>query len=121
MATELFPCFLSDARRYEQAERWWGDLWRDILAQTRQEAVWHSPWLHSDRDGNPIFSAINPARRLGVQVIQEAPESPDEGDLDYWVDWFGEEREADSVQKLVICCVLTDRTAPLIADVLREW
>jgi hypothetical protein len=121
MTKELFPGFLADASQYERAEGYWRDLWRGLLTQVGQADQWRSPWLTSEHDGNPIFSAICSGRRLGVQVIQHVAESPEEIDLDWWIDWFGEESDPDSVRKLVISCVLTDRTAPLIAGYLRQW
>jgi hypothetical protein len=71
------------------------------------------------RDGNPIFSAIAPGRRLGVRVIQIEPaDNPKE--LDVWTDTFAE-GSPEVVKELVVSCVLTDRTLLEAVDAIKRW
>ena len=122
MAEELFPQFLNDTEQYWQAQGYWRDLWQQLLDRTGQAVSWKTPWLREDpADGNPIFTAVCPGRRLGVRVIQYSPESADEVDLDWWVDWFGDEKAPDGVRELVISCVLSARTVPLVERLLHDW
>jgi hypothetical protein len=122
VAEELFPQFLNDAEQYRKAQGYWRGLWQQALDRTGQAATWKTPWLAEDAgDASPIFTAVCPARRLGVRVIQYSPESPDEVDLDYWVDSFGDEKGPDSIRELVISCVLSVRTAPLVDRLLHDW
>src|SRR3954468_2614342 len=115
MARYLMPDFLKDPQQYEKAEAVWRQAWQDLIRRTGQLDLWKTPWLRTTfvdgtpfRDGNPIFSAICPSRRLGVQVIQLEPlQNPRE--ITFWTDTFAE-GDPEEVNKLVIACVLSHQT-----------
>jgi hypothetical protein len=125
MVRHHFPDFLEDAAQYAQAESFWFQLWESLVRFTGQQAEWKHPWLRTAsangtpfRDGDPIFSAISPERRMAVRVIQH--EAEDAGpELDFWVDTFGDEGEA--VRVLVISCSLSDEAAIYARDLLYSW
>src|SRR5881396_1945353 len=103
MVQHLYSNFLSDPREYARAEKFWQDLWEDLI-RAAGVTEWESPWLGAPlRDGNPIFSAISHSRGRGVHVIQHAPTSEDV-ELVWWLDKFGEERIDQIVYQLVISC-----------------
>jgi hypothetical protein len=91
------------------------------LTRAGQIQKWRWPWLATTEDGNPILSAIDPQRRIAVRIIQEEPENQGDLDLDWWVDSFGKQSEANAVRELVIACVLSDRTAARIDKLLFDW
>ena len=66
-------------------------------------------------DGNPIFSAVCPSRRLGVRVIQIGLDA--ESGLETWTDTFGE----DEVRELVITCPLTEQNLDEAIQLMRTW
>lgn len=122
----LFPNFLTDAREYEQSEAFWSDRWSDLLGRVPRPAAWQTPWLNTAfangspiRDGNPIFSAIDPGRRLCVRVIQLDPTEVDDG-VRSWTDTFAA-GEPDAVSELVISCVLTPGNADQALVLMEEW
>jgi hypothetical protein len=122
---QLFPNFLRDETEYAQAEGFWRSLWDDIMRSSGQSSEWRVPWLQtrfSDgtpfRDGDPMFSAICPARRLAVHVIQNEP-GEDEAELDAYVTVF--DPEVDAIQVLVVSCVLSEETASRACELLSGW
>jgi hypothetical protein len=128
MAKLLFPQFLSDVGQYEQAEAYWREMWAAVVSLAGRAHEWRSPWLDNRfgdgspcRDGNPIFSAVNDREKRGVQILQYQHTAPDEVDLDWWLDFFGEKTEPTSIQKLVVSCVLSDCTAGKVQDLLVDW
>jgi hypothetical protein len=128
MVRHLFPDFLDDKTAYDSAEAFWRNLWDEMLDMTGQRGAWRTPWLNAAfasgtpfRDGDPIFSALCPRRRLGVRVIQHEPEE-DGPELDTWVDWSGDEwSDIGRVRVLVLSCALSEEVVPLLRDRLYEW
>jgi hypothetical protein len=126
MGKYLFPNFLNDQQEYERAEALWRDRWNELVRRLGQEWLWNSPWLNTTfadgtpcRDGNPIFSAVCPQRRLGVHVIQLEPsENPKE--FYVWTDTFAE-GSPEAVKELVISCALTCATLDEAAELMRQW
>src|SRR5438046_1969229 len=97
MVDFLYPNFLEDSQEYERAEALWNERWTDLVRRVGQEKLWQNPWLNTKfangtpfRDGNPIFSAVAPKRRLGVRIIQLEP-SGNPKELNVWTDTFGQE------------------------------
>ena len=70
-------------------------------------------------DGNPIFSAVAPDRRLGVRVIQVDP-SEEPRELAVWTDTFAE-GEPEAVKELVITCALTPQTLGNSLALMERW
>ena len=125
MSTSLYANFLNDPAEYARAELFWKRRWEHLLAEFGQEGSWLSPWFTTAsvngtpfRDGNPIFSAVCPSRRVGVQVIQLDPK---EDDLEFraWTDTFGDDE--DAIRKLVVVCTLTDRSAEQAMNAIKHW
>ena len=126
MGDYLFPHFLSDPREYGQAESVWQQRWQDLLRRVGQEGLWQTPWLNTYfangtpcRDGNPIFSAVCPSRRLAVRVIQFDP-ADDAKEIHVWKDTFAE-GSSEAIEELVISCVLTEQTLPEVVELMRQW
>ena len=122
----LFPNFLNDSQEYCQAEAVWRKHWNDLIQRVGQESLWESPWLNTNfangmpcRDGNPIFSAVSPNRRLGVHVVQ-LPPSDNPHELYVWTDTFAK-GSPEAIEELVISCVLTDRTLLDALDLMKHW
>jgi hypothetical protein len=126
MVRYLLPNFLHDEREYEQAEALWRERWADLVHGLGQDRSWESPWLNTAfadgtpcRDGNPIFSAVSPQRRLGVHVIQLEP-SDNPKEFYVWTDTFAD-GSPESVKELVISCVLTSETLNEAVELMRQW
>src|SRR5260370_23659459 len=88
----LFPNFLIDGREYQQAEAFWLKNWTELTRAVGQTQLWKSPFYTTTfvrgtpcRDGDPIFSAVDSARRLGIRVIQFEP-AADTGAIVFCVD-----------------------------------
>lgn len=126
MARALYPDFLEAPHQYAQAEETWRRHWSDLARRTGELDLWKTPWGSTTfvdgtpiRDGNPIFSAVCPSRRLGIQVIQLEPsEHPRE--LYCWIDTFAQ-GEPEEIIVLVISCVLTDQTLLDAVDLMNQW
>jgi hypothetical protein len=126
MSDFLFPCFLSNAAEYGRAEAYWKDLWRRALEKCKKSGEWRSPWLTTRfadgtvcRDGNPIFSAVNETKKLGIRIIQHAPSNA--VDLDSWTDEFGDSSQGERIRELVISCVPTQESATHVLKLLCGW
>lgn len=126
MLDYLFPHFLSDPREYGQAESLWQQRWQDLLSRVGQEGQWQTPWVNTHsangtpcRDGNPIFSAVSPSRRLAVRIIQLEP-TDDAKEFHVWKDTFAE-AAPEAAEELVISCVLTDQTLREAEELMRQW
>lgn len=121
----LYANFLNDAEEYARTEDFWKRRWEQLLGELGQRAAWQSPWFNTTfvngtpvGDGNPIFSAVCPSRRLGLQVIQL---DPSDNDLEFraWADTFG--ADTDAIRKLVVACTLTERSAEQAIDAMKRW
>ncbi|MGH7172351.1 MAG: hypothetical protein ACRELG_18905 [Gemmataceae bacterium] len=126
MGDYLFPHFLSDPQEYSQAESLWRERWDDLLRRVGQERLWETPWANTcfgngtaARDGNPIFSAIFRQRKLALRVIQLEP-SDNPREFYVWTDTFAE-GSLESVNELVISCVLTPETLSAAVELMRQW
>jgi hypothetical protein len=126
MLQQLFPHYLHDPAEYAQAEAYWRDLWDELARFAGQQKDWQHPWLRTTyadgtpfQDGDPIFSAWSPARKLGVRIIQNEPQA-NGAELDYWHDVMGD-RGTGEVQTLVISCTLSRQTANLARSLILSW
>jgi hypothetical protein len=124
MVQHLCKTFLADAAEYEAAQARWRRLWEKLLAAEKSEAEWKEPWFVAEfvngaalRDGNPIFSAIAPALRRGVRIIQHEP-TTDHLELEYWLDTF---QGDEAIAELVISCALSDQAEQRAAELIRCW
>lgn len=122
----LFPDFLKDAGQYDQAQQLWAEKWEESVRSAGQVAAWESPYYATTyangtacRDGNPIFSAADPVRRIGVRVIQFEP-TGDAGELASWRNTFAK-GEPEEIEELVISCSLTEETLSKACDLIRRW
>jgi hypothetical protein len=125
MVKSLFPNFLKDPTEYRQAETLWRERWDELVRRVGQERSWVTPWLTTTfadgtpfADGNPVFSAIAPDRRLGVRVIQVEPS--EERELSVWTDTFAE-GGPEAVNELVIACALTPQTLVDCLALMERW
>lgn len=126
MAGFLFPDFLSDPGQYQQAQDLWRRTWDEIVAETDQAPLWQTPFYATTfadgtpcRDGDPIFSAADPPRRIGVRVIPFEP-TGELGELASWRDTFAK-GEPEEIEELVISCSLTEETLAKARDLIRRW
>jgi hypothetical protein len=126
MVQSLFPNFLNDPNEYRQAETLWRERWDELVRRVGQERQWVTPWLTTTfangtpfADGNPIFSAIAPNRRLGVRVIQVEP-SEEPRELSFWTDTFAE-GQPEAIKELVITCDLTPQTLDDCLAMMERW
>jgi hypothetical protein len=126
MVEYLCPNFLNDAREYGQAEALWQARWEGLVRKTGQEGLWRTPWINTTfangepcRDGNPIFSAVSPARRLGIGVIQFEP-AGNPTELYFWTDTFAQGGQ-EAIKELVISCVPTAETQDDALDLMCRW
>src|SRR5262249_6302418 len=72
------------------------------------------------QDGDPIFSAWSPARKLGIRVIQNAPQRQ-ALELDYWSETIGDEWSGGAVRTLDIACALSREASDLAAELILSW
>jgi len=113
--------FLKDMRQYQRAERYWRELWDELVHEEGVARLWKAPWLAAPlRDGNPMFSAMAPGLRRGVHIIQHEPTS-NALELEAWVDRFGEEGKDKVIEQLVISCALSEKTSAHARRLLRSW
>jgi hypothetical protein len=122
----LFPDFSRDAGHYQLAQAFWLRNWEELIRELGQAHLWKAPHYTTTfvdgipcQDGNPIFSAVDPTRRLGVRIIQFEPTS-EEGELVSWVDTFAK-GEPEEIKELVISCSLTHETIARARDLIREF
>jgi hypothetical protein len=126
MTEFLYPNFLSEEADYAGAEGAWLGAWHVLLSYAGGHGDWKTPWVKTAfldgtrcRDGNPIFSAYSPARRLGIRIIQlESAGDPEE--LTFWADYYAKGDESE-VKELVIACVLTNTTLADATDLMAQW
>jgi hypothetical protein len=124
MAHDLFPAFLESKREYARLVDFWrSEIWPTIPSAARKG--WLTPWLTpldpELEEGNPIFSAWNHHRKIGLQIIQVPPHQ-NGSELSRWVEWFGDGIEDPAaVQTLVVVCVLTQQNLRLIKTWMQEW
>jgi hypothetical protein len=122
----LFPDFLRHPGQYDQAQALWAQRWEELVRSAGQADAWESPYYTTTyvdgtacRDGNPIFSAADPVRRLGVRVIQFEP-TGETGELASWRNTFAK-GEPEEIDELVISCSLTDATMAKAFELMRRW
>jgi len=126
MVDYLFVHFLSEPQEYKQAEVFWREQWDELVRRVGQEWLWKTPWINTSsvketpiQDGNPIFSAISPRRRLALRVIQLEP-SDNPREFYVWTDTFAE-GSPEAIEELVISCVLTHETLTEAVELMRQW
>jgi hypothetical protein len=127
MVQHLFPRFLDDPAEYAEAEAFWRRLWDGLARFSGQQHEWRHPWLRTAyadgtpfRDGDPIFSAWSPSRKLGVRVIQNAQQQQ-EPELLFWPDTVGDAWSGGEVRTLVISCALSRQAAGLAEGLILSW
>jgi hypothetical protein len=127
MMTEiLFPDFLTDPQQYKDSEALWHQRWRELVQGVGQTHAWESPWYATTfaggtpcRDGNPIFSAADPKRKLGIRVIQYEPVGQ-RGEITFWLNRFAK-GQPEEIKELVISCSLTHYTLSMALDFMCQW
>jgi hypothetical protein len=127
MVQHLFSRFLADPEEYAHAEAYWRTLWDRQARFLGQQSEWQKPWLQTAyadgtpfQDGDPIFSAWSPSRKLGVRVIQNEPQRQ-ALELVFWTDVVGDQWSGGEVRTLVISCALSRQSADLAQGLFRNW
>lgn len=124
MSTLIHGDFLHGADEYARAESFWKRRWEELVKKVGQ-GNWQTPWFNTTfvngtpfRDGNPIFSAVCPNRRLGVNVVQL---DPADEDLEFraHTGTFGDNE--DAIRMLVVTVTLTDRSAERALAAIERW
>jgi hypothetical protein len=119
MIQNLFPHLLTDANEYSLAEQYWRDLWAQLPSFDR--LGWKTPWLQSDGDGNPIFSAFSPDRKKAIRVVQFEPVT-DELDFGCYTDRIGGGlSDRNAIQELVIACSLSREAEFYSRRLISAW
>jgi hypothetical protein len=122
VAQWLFPESVVDSKNYTIAKHFWHGLWQRVLKRTGLGGMWTSPWMENPvPDGNPIFTAVLKFKARGVRIIHEDVGDPDDTDLDWWVDSFGEKTAPDAVPELVIACCPSRSNIVEVERLLSEW
>src|SRR5687767_5374442 len=128
MTQHMYADFLTDPQQYEQAERFWSKLFDQIVAECKVEREWVHPWLNTRfadgtafGDGDPIFSAWSPGRRVGLRIIQLDPGSGSGGDVHARFDQFDADGADPAIRVLVISCVLDAEVVELVEHLMRKW
>jgi hypothetical protein len=122
MAHLLFPHFLQDSQAYASAQRFWENLWGEILLSGKVEHVWTVPWMRAPTlDGNPIFTAVCRSLGRAVRIIQEELQDAEDIDFDWWLDDFGDHKEGDAIRELVIACCPSAENVSSIRALLEQW
>jgi hypothetical protein len=125
----LFPKFLDDAQQYRAAQAFWAALCKEVLAKHHQAEMW-KPWFTEVkldggsilRDGNPIYSLVNPKELKGVTVIQQDPKINTKWEMTAFVNTFGDEHyEPDPINNLVFTCNLTRESASTFEKLFEVW
>ncbi len=125
MIEHILPDFMQDDLAYAQAERYWVQLWLQLDPDIRGDNGWIQPWFRpltrSLGEGNPIFSAVSPARKRGIRIIQFEPTSP-RAEIVAYADTFGGPfYDPSAISELVISCALSDVTAAMALSLMRPW
>lgn len=114
----LHPELLRDPRAYAEAERFWQSVWEQVDPFRRLFLGWESPWLATDGlDGNPIFTAWSPIRRLGLRVIEFEPQR-DSDNLQFWLDSFDAPL---TINELVIAVAPRRDDMPTLIELIEAW
>ena len=124
MINHIYENFLNDINQYRAAEEYWR---RPMGKKPRRlsSTPWSSPWISTGSpdclDGNPIFSAVSPAKRRGIRVIQHEPTSV-KVEIQAWPDFVGGNfSDPEAIQELVISCALSEAAADLAMSLIRPW
>jgi hypothetical protein len=121
MVQHLYPNFLTEEREYKLSEKFWRNLWKEVVKEAGAAKEWKSPWLGAPlRDGDPIFSAVSQAQGRAVHVVQHAPTSGSV-EIVWWQDKFGEEGVDQVIDQLVISCALSQETASRARALVWSW
>jgi hypothetical protein len=125
MAQQSSSDFLSDEIAYDQAERFWADLWARVLREAGEEGRWRSPWLNTTcvdgtriRDGDPIFSAIRNDGARAVRVVQFAPRKPE---AEIWTNVRDFDPDGENIRLLEVFCSLPQEVERQVSVVLVGW
>jgi hypothetical protein len=118
----LFADFRKDRGSYQSAQRYWETLWAELQPAINGESPWTVPWMNNPSlDGNPMFTAVCWPLLKGVRIIQEEPGDPEDIDLDWWLNDFGDEDEDSAVVELVIACCPSVENIPQVQQLLKQW
>ncbi len=130
MSDFLYPNFLEQEDQYAAAEQFWHGLFTELTAEARQTGEW-VPWrprsyvngLPFERDGNPIFDALNKRTSKAIQVIQWPPKR-DALEISAWVSHLYVEDDDDLnnlISELTLNLTLSTESVELSKQLLRKW
>lgn len=117
-----FSNFLNDNAIYNTAENYWLNLFEEYNSQLPSHRQWCSwfdlVWGNGEKkmDGNPIISRWNSELNKGIRIIQEEHEYENQFHVGAWMDQFD-----DTVDELVISCILTDKTELIIRRLIKSY
>lgn len=117
-----FKNFLNDKTEYEAAEKFWLCLFEEFNSLLDDNKKWESwfdlVWGNGEKkfDGNPIICRWNKELNFGLRVIQEDSEFENQPLIGAWMSKFD-----NSIDELVITCVLTDETESICRRLIRAY
>ncbi|AEE48410.1 MAG TPA: hypothetical protein PLC89_26835 [Haliscomenobacter sp.] len=120
MGQVLYATFLENRRVYRLAKTRWQRLFEQLLSAKQYT---FRPFLNEKRmDGNPMFTAYEPAVDRAVRIIQVDPaEAVSEVDIKAWLDQAVMPEREDRVEELVIDLVLTNEAESLSKQLIDGW
>lgn len=114
--------FLENESDYVAAELYWDNLFQACISNLGVESQWEewfeNKWGDGSKrmDGNPIFTRLDSSKNKALRVIQEEPESEDDKHISAWLDKFD-----DSIDELVISCVLSEEVELIVKDLFKYY
>ena len=105
--------------QYVQMQAYWESIWAATPIFQRMLRGWRADWFkqQTDRDGNPIFSAVSDDADKGIRIIQYEATSA-EVELDFWLDTFGgDATQPGTIRELVIDLRAIDAICRISAEV----
>jgi hypothetical protein len=117
-----FLNFLNSTTAYEAAESYWLSMFEEYNSQLQAANQWESwfdlVWGNGTKkmDGNPIITRWNSELKKGLRVIQNEPDCKDQSDVGAWMNKFD-----DTVDEIIISCILTDETEVIIRRLIRAY
>lgn len=114
----MFYNYLEDEKVYAQLEKYWIDLFINIIGEHDKDN-WIIPYYNTTfangkkfMDANPIFSAKSKLCGKSIRVVQELPD--DFEGVESWV-------ATDGKNELVIICSISQDNIETVRAKIKSW